>query len=423
MSELARNKFHSTEPDSETIVIPASVTVLTQDFFANAQSVKVITFEPGSQIRRLERATFIRCTSLKSIYIPASVEFIGAECFIDRPHDPELSSRRCCPLRTVKFEAGSKLREIESDAFFGCLSLNRIRIPSSIEKMDATSLPHSVICRIEVERGNPYFSREGDFLLDLTDHRILRYYGAKSELTIPDETEKISEVAFSACRPICVVRFGRMSRLSSIDRSAFAFCPKLQAITIPSSVTFLGDSCFLCCPVLECVSFCPGSKLAYIPNKAFHGCTRLESITLLTSITSRDSRVVRIGHHVFDHCQALKAVFLPSSVEFVGESCFTACDSLSTLTFSSPSHLRELLDLPPDMSGFVSIPDSVEILSFHRSSRCSHQLTLVFGCGSRLVKISAIPTWRSLRYGSFLQVSTHSLKVFRRRLEFETDGM
>jgi hypothetical protein len=59
----------------------------------------------------------------------------------------------------------------------------------------------------------------------------------------------------------------------------------------------------------------------------------------------------------------LTSMVLPSSVEASGDECFIGSDSLSSLAFSSPSRLRELLDLPLQLSGFVSIPDSVEILS------------------------------------------------------------
>jgi hypothetical protein len=41
----------------------------------------------------------------------------------------------------VTFEPGSKLRELESDAFANCDFLKRLRIPGSVEKMTGASLP------------------------------------------------------------------------------------------------------------------------------------------------------------------------------------------------------------------------------------------------------------------------------------------
>jgi hypothetical protein len=76
------------------------------------------------------------------------------------------------------------------------------------------------------------------------------------------------------------------------------------------------------------------------------------------------------------------------------------------------------------LSGFVPIPDSVELLSFHGSARPSRKRTLTFGSGSRLAKISAasdaalIDPTKGFLCQSFLQISTWSLKLFRSSLEF-----
>jgi hypothetical protein len=147
-------------------------------------------------------------------------------------------------------------------------------------------------------------------------------------------------------------------------------------------VTFLGDGCFSSCSALRSVSFCSGSRLSCIPEKAFTHCYGLESLVLPSTVKTlgascfsncwklansplpADSEPVRIGKQAFESCHSLKSFSLPPSVEFVGERCFDKCISLSNLTFQSPSHLRELLDIPFHLAGFVCVPDSVEILSF-----------------------------------------------------------
>jgi hypothetical protein len=144
------------DSDSKTIVIPASLTVLTKDFFQNPESVDVVTFEAGSQIRRLESGTFAHCISLTSICIAASVEFLDTKCF------RVTYDRSRTPLKTVTFEAGSHLREIAPDAFSGCLRLERICIPASVEKLGALSFPALPLFQIEIEHSNPYFAEKGD---------------------------------------------------------------------------------------------------------------------------------------------------------------------------------------------------------------------------------------------------------------------
>jgi hypothetical protein len=263
-------------PTAKMVVIPASITVLTKECFANAKSVAVVTFEPGSQIRRLETATFSWCISLRSICIAASVEFIARECFANAEVGGSVSSF----VEVITFEPGSKLREIESGAFSGCVSLKRLFVPASVERITALSLPQSQTCRIEIERGNPFFQNKDDFVSDFYHHRLIRYYGKASEVTIPDDIETIDQHCFIFRVSIRSVVFGSMSKLSSIATLAFGRCTNLRVIAIPSSVTFLGDRCFETCRFLRVISFCPGSRLDRIPTGAFAECSDLRSIML-----------------------------------------------------------------------------------------------------------------------------------------------
>jgi hypothetical protein len=229
-----------------------------------------------------------------------------------------------------------------------------------------------------------------------------------------------------------------MSKLSSLDTEAFAFCANLEMINLPSSLTFIGEYCFNGCAHLHTVTFCPGSELAGISDHAFDDCQLLQSIILpsgvktlgrscfyncsklVNSPLAADSEVVRIGGFGFAGCSSLKSLVLPSSTEFVGEGCFVGCDSLSGFTLSSPSHLLELLDLPPQLPGFLAIPDSVQVLSYSRGWKRPPERTLSFGCESRLATITAKSGIPPRPCRSFLQVSSRSLKLFRKNLEFDT---
>jgi hypothetical protein len=119
-------------------------------------------------------------------------------------------------------------------------------------------------------------------------------------------------------------------------------------------------------------------------------------------------------------------MFLPASLEFVGEFCFAGCASLSSFTFGSPAHLRELLSIPSLLSGLVSIPDSVEVISVFDTVPRSVPLVLGFGIESKLNEIrtpAKAPAGSSLiQPRIFPQFSSRSLKKFRVRMEFESDN-
>jgi hypothetical protein len=190
--------------------------------------------------------------------------------------------------------------------------------------------------------------------------------------------------------------------LRAIAAEAFVCCRSLQSIIFPSSVEFIGALCFADCRHLASVIF------------------------------PHDSRLVRIEDGAFAFCPSLESFFVPSQVEFVGRSCFCRSTKIADLVFGSPSHVRELLALPARLSGFQHLPDSVEILSVSGDQTCRGPCTLEFGRESRLQRIlkdegdwhGPMPVFRD-PYGSrkeiplFLRVSSQSLKVFRRNLEFE----
>jgi hypothetical protein len=442
MSGSVRQSLLNFTSNAKTIVIPASLTVLPKTSFHNAASIDSIEFEPGSQLRRLETGTFSFCRSLNWICIAASVEFIGRACFVDVDHP----ARCWSPVMVVHFEKGSKLREIEPNAFAACSWLRALSIPASVEKMTSGSLP-SRKCAIQLDVGNggEHFGWEDGFLIDLKHHWILRYQGSKSEVRIPDRIAKIDESCFESHHVTFHVTFGSESKLLSIERAAFRDCVNLKAIEIPSSVTALGACCFQWCRSLRVVLFCSGSALDCIPDWAFAHCSGLESIIVPSTVKTIgagcfsgcdkltlsplpvDSEVVLIGDMAFEYCSSLKALSLPPSVEFVGEGAFEGYVRLSNLTFGSPSHLRELLAIPHVGSGFVSIPDSVEILGSFQTPRSSADpgQVLSFGVESKLRAIR-IPKEEDedplFCHRLFLHVSTQSLKIFRMNLEFETNS-
>jgi hypothetical protein len=415
----------------DEMVIPASLTVLATDLFVHAKNVVRAKFESGSQVRRIGAGTFGLCGSLKSICIAASVEVLARQCFTRSPG-------AFSNLQKVTFEPGSKLREIEPGAFGGCIALDTIFIPASVSTMTGASLAPG-FCHIELEPGNPHFEVKADFLIDRRSNCILRYVGSEVEAIVPDEIEQIDEGCFRSDETLDWVGFGPNSKLSSIGAEAYADCDQIRKITIPASVASIGAGCFRDCSFLRRVSFSLPSVLDRLPDQTFCGCVCLKSIILPATVKvigarcfdlcqnlensplPADSGVVRIGQQAFSNCHFLSSLFLPSSVEFVGEHCFDGCGSLSKLTFASPSHLRELLDLPARLSGLVAIPDSVEILRIYKRWEDRFRDTvLTFGAELRLTQFRVVSE-DSLPCRLLVRVSARSLKLFRINLEFETD--
>jgi hypothetical protein len=425
-------KVWKCDPNAKRVIVPASVPKLGPycSSFENATAVEEITFEPGSQIIRLKTSTFGQCIALKSLCIAASVEIICEYCFVT------IGSTTGSALEKVTFEPGSRLDEIESLAFFGCILLKSLCLPASVEMITAESFSDSGLKEILVESTNPFIRMDGPFLVDFPETWVVQYFGNEPEVTIPETIETIGRRCFSSNDAISRVQFPRTSVLSSIRTMAFAHCKGLQSIAFPASVTTLGRSCFWGCTSLQVVSFGDGSELTKIEGEAFGRCDSLKVITFPSSLETigascftscpgleeirfpEDSKLVAIGDRAFHGCSGLKAFHFPPLVESVGDLCFGECWSLTDFTFSIGCRLRELKDLPPLWTGLREIPDSVEILRFcgYRDGRFEY--TLHFGRDSKLIQIRAQSQPEGLPCRSFLGVSSRSLKVFRSTREF-----
>jgi hypothetical protein len=138
-----------------------------------------------------------------------------------------------------------------------------------------------------------------------------------------------------------------------------------------------------------------------------------------------DSRLLRIEHRLFSNCRSLRSLVIPALVEFIGYESFQQTYSLSSLSFASQSHLRELRDWPPGASQSLGLPDAVEFLSFRQDITHPLRCVLTFDRDSRLRLIAAMPIPGSpggtVPLRVIVHVTSRSLKVFRLDLEFAVD--
>jgi hypothetical protein len=102
------------------MILPASVEFLGEECFFECTSLSSITFESGSRLSRIEANAFYQ-TGLIEIILPALIEVLGEGCF-----------SLCKSLSSITFESGSRLSRIEAKVFAGT-RLVEIILPASIE--------------------------------------------------------------------------------------------------------------------------------------------------------------------------------------------------------------------------------------------------------------------------------------------------
>jgi hypothetical protein len=128
-----------------SVAIPPSVEVLGARCFAYCMKLQNVVFEGDSKLRSIESNAFYGCESLTEVRIPKSVISLGAGCF-----------RACTKLAEVIFMPGSNLNKIEAKAFLES-ALTRICIPATVETVGPWPFPRSCQVSFPWPRESPEF--------------------------------------------------------------------------------------------------------------------------------------------------------------------------------------------------------------------------------------------------------------------------
>lgn len=101
-----------------SVRIPASVTEIGNSAFYNLESLKTVTFAPGSQLETIVRTAFSD-SGVTTIELPDSLKTIGYGAFMN-----------CHGLKSMTIPSG--VETIGEDAFLNCRYLKTISIPASV---------------------------------------------------------------------------------------------------------------------------------------------------------------------------------------------------------------------------------------------------------------------------------------------------
>ncbi|HOO23361.1 MAG TPA: leucine-rich repeat protein [Clostridia bacterium] len=168
------------------------------------------------------------------------------------------------------------------------------------------------------------------------------------EINIPASVTSIAGSAFADCIALEKVIIAGAS-LQSIGNNAFTGCESLAEINLPAGVTTIGNNAFSGCSALKELNF--GVALTSVGSQILNGCTSLERMTIPGNRTlisyfgtgandvpaslqeieiAEDSAA--LCEDIFKNCNNIKDVFVPWSVNEIGQNAFTGCTGLEKLT-------------------------------------------------------------------------------------------
>lgn len=199
----------------------------------------------------------VGCDIIKSITIPASVQSIGVQAFLQCPN-----------LEKVIIEDGSQLSEIGYYAFGECTSLKNIELPESVKSIN-------------------YYTFEGCSSL---------------ESVTMNGVKKIERYAFAECENLASVA---MNSIETIEEYAF-WNSALASVNLPSTLKSIGDNAFFNC-ALESVIIPDSVSVENMGESAFGGCKKLKKAVLPDGWEEINS--------MFAGCESLVDIKLPSALK------------------------------------------------------------------------------------------------------------
>ena len=241
---------------------------------------------------------------------------------------------------------------------------------------------------------------------------------------LPEGMKYLDQCAFQGCKTLCsvnlpetLVRLGPLAfegtglteitipeNVNKIENSAFAACRMLKSVILPPNLMSLGQSAFFGCESLTSVTL--PKNLRSIPDSLLGGCHSLKSIEIPKNVSSigewafstsaletitLPNKVTIIGNYAFASCSSLKTINLPSGLVTIGDNAFSACTSLETIdlpdgvatigsgAFESCSSLET-----------IDLPDGVAAIGSSAFADCSSLKSIKMPTGGKLTLIDEL---------------------------------
>ncbi|MEY8339021.1 leucine-rich repeat protein [Lachnospiraceae bacterium 62-35] len=129
--------------DMASLSVASYVTSIYDGAIADHTNLSSVTYSSTSKLKRIGEGAFIGCTKLASIMIPAQVTDVGEGAFTGctglttvtwrtSAMVPDSCFEDCASLKSVGW-GNSRVKAVGQRAFYGCISLTELSMPSTLE--------------------------------------------------------------------------------------------------------------------------------------------------------------------------------------------------------------------------------------------------------------------------------------------------
>lgn len=234
-----------------------------------------------------------------------------------------------------------KVTGLGNCAFDGCVGLESLVLPETLEFIDEWSVantgiktitipasvidiyPHapfaenSYLTEIIVDPANPCYASYNGLLYDKALETLIQCPGGIKSVSFPSTLKTIVESGFTGCTmDKLVIPVG----VETLENGTFQCCDNLLEAELPGTISRLPSWCFGRCEKLEKVTLNEGLK--YIGFCAFEICTSLKAIRVPDSVET-------IDEYAFKDCMAMTEAIIGSGTKIIGDGAFDNCTSLT----------------------------------------------------------------------------------------------
>lgn len=265
------------------------------------------------------------------IAIPKSCERIGDYAFENATNLTKITTDGC-----------GNLVEIGIGAFAGCVNLESVELPASLNKIGIMAFDNKTLKAVKIAEDNKTFKMVVGSIVRITDNTLISFGGSDiprgieiigeyalfkntdiQNVTIPNTVKEISSHAFANCHNLETVEFEKDSILKVVGEYAFGYCYKVQELNLPECVEVISGGAFANCKLLKAFKFPENIKMKVVEASTFYGCESLEEINL-------PSGVEVIERDAFANCNNLTSIIISESVKEIDGDAFRDCKNLKS---------------------------------------------------------------------------------------------
>lgn len=242
------------------VEIPVGVTKISARTFNSCEKLTSVTIPEGVMV--IEDSAFYRCSALKNITLPSTLEKIDVWTFA------------ATGLTEVVIPA--KVQSIGNYAFNDCVGLSSAAIPESVKAVGEFAFAHTSLVEVEVPN------------VEYLGHAVFYQCASLEKISISGSLTRIPSYAFADCTNLTQISMPK--KITVIDEWAFTNTGFTSLNASEFMFTHIGAGAFANCVNAETIVL-PGTVVS-VSNGAFQGCEKLTNLTLPDGIKEVDGNIV-----------------------------------------------------------------------------------------------------------------------------------